>query len=74
MKTLSENENKVLNYLYSHSGLTTRKAVNELNIMNVQDVIFRLRRLGYYIQKEWIKTSNNKRYATYSLETISYEK
>jgi predicted transcriptional regulator len=67
---LSINENKVLDYLYSHSGLTTRKAVTELNIMNVQDVILRLRRLGYKIEKEWIKTQNNKRYAIYSLETI----
>ena len=71
MKThLSINENKVLDYLYSHSGLTTRKAVNELNIMNVQDVILRLRRFGYNIQKEWIKTSNKKKYAIYSLQTI----
>lgn len=67
---LSINENKVLNYLYSHSGLTTRKSVTELNIMNVQDVILRLRRFGYKIEKEWIKTQNNKRYAIYSLETI----
>jgi hypothetical protein len=67
---LSENENKVLNYLYSHSGLTTRRAVSELNIMNVQDVIMRLRKFGYNIQKEWVITSNKKRYAIYSLNTI----
>lgn len=67
---LSENEKKVLNYLYSHSGLTTRKAVTELNIMNVQDVIMRLRRFGYPITKEWIKTKNGKNYAIYSLKTL----
>jgi len=67
---LSINENKVLNYLYSHSGLTTRQSVTELNIMNVQDVILRLRRFDYPIIKDWIKTQNNKRYAIYKLNTI----
>lgn len=67
---LSINENKVLNYLYSHSGLTTRQSVTELNIMNVADVIMRLRRFGYNINKKWIKTQNNKRYAIYSLQTL----
>lgn len=67
---LSINENKVLDYLYSHSGLTTRQSVTILNIMNVADVIMRLRRFGYNIDKKWIKTQNNKRYAIYSLQTI----
>lgn len=59
MKTyLSINENKVLNYLYSHVGLTIRTAVTRLNIMNVQDVILRLRRFGYKIEKEWKTTPN----------------
>lgn len=67
---LSENENKVLNYLYSHTGLTTRQSVTELNIMNVQDVILRLRRFGYAIDKTWKTSNNNKRYAVYSLNTL----
>lgn len=67
---LSINENKVLDYLYSHSGLTTRQSVTELNIMNVQDVILRLRRFGYPIESEWKTTSNKKRYTIYSLQTL----
>ena len=68
--SLSINENKVLDYLYSHSGLTTRQAVTVLNIMNVQDVIMRLRRFGYPIDKEWKTTQNKKRYAIYKLNTL----
>lgn len=67
---LSTNENKVLDYLYSHSGLTTRQSVTELNIMNVQDVIMRLRRFGYPIEKEWKTTPNKKRFAIYKLNTL----
>lgn len=65
---LSENENKVLEYLKKHS-LTTMQAVIDLHIINVQDCIMRLRRYGYNILKEW-KYSGKKRYATYYLINV----
>lgn len=67
MKThLSENENKVLEHLKKHS-LTTLQAVTQLHIMNVQDVLMRLRRYGNTILKEWKTTPGKKRFATYYL-------
>jgi N-acetyl-anhydromuramyl-L-alanine amidase AmpD len=76
---LSENESKVLEHLKEYS-LTTLQAVTNLHILNVQDVIMRLKKYGYKIEKEW-KTSkgrwydifrtkaaaNRKRYAEYKL-------
>jgi hypothetical protein len=62
---LSENENKVLEHLKEHP-LTTLQAATSLNILNVYDVIFRLRNYGYNIVKEWIHI-NKKRYAKYYL-------
>jgi hypothetical protein len=62
---LSENESKVLEHLKEYP-LTTLQAVTNLHIMNVQDVIMRLKDYGYNILKEW-KKSGNKRYAEYKL-------
>lgn len=67
MKTyLSENENKVLEHLKKHS-LTTLQAVTQLHIMNLQDVVLRLRRYGNTILKEWKSSPGKKRYAVYYL-------
>ena len=63
---LSENESKVLKHL-QNAALTTRLSVTELHIMNVQDVIMRLRNFGYNILKEWKTSVNQKRYAEYKL-------
>jgi predicted transcriptional regulator len=60
---LSENENKVLEHLKKNT-LTTLQAVTDLHIMNVQDVLMRLKDYGYPIDKEW-KTKGKKRYAVY---------
>lgn len=69
MKTkLSDNEEKVLQYLSDNRTLTTFKAVLILKIMNVADVIMRLRRYGYNIPDvEWKTSKNNKRYGVYRL-------
>ena len=65
---LSENENKVLKYLKDNTGLTTYDSVILLQIMNVQDVIMRLRNFGYNITKEWRTSSRQKRFAVYQLK------
>ena len=67
MKTLSDYEKKVLNHLKENDSLTTFQAVTELHIMNVQDVIMRLRNKGYDIVKYWKSSINQKRFATYKL-------
>jgi hypothetical protein len=67
METLSTNEQKVLDYIKSIGSLTTLEAVTSLHIMNVQDVIMRLRKKGYNIQKVWKTSPNKKRFAIYSL-------
>ena len=67
MKKLSEYEQKVLKHLTTNPGLTTFFAVTELRIMNVQDIIMRLRNYGFDIKKEWRTTVKKKRFAFYFL-------
>jgi len=65
---LSENESKVLEYLINNPGLTTMIAVTVLKILNVQDVIMRLRDYGYDIPNiEWRSSPSKKRYGVYKL-------
>ena len=64
---LSDYEAKVLRYLFENDGLTTREAVVKLHIMNVQDVVMRLRRYDYNIDKRWLTSKKQKRYAQYYL-------
>ena len=66
MENLSENEKIVLNHL-EDQNLTTFEAVTELHIMNVQDVIMRLRNKNYNIDKVWKTSAKKKRFATYTL-------
>ena len=73
MKTLSDYEQKVLNHLENNIGLTTFEAVTELYIMNVQDVIMRLRNEGYNIKKEWQISKNKTRYALYYLANDRFD-
>jgi len=68
MKTnLSDNENLVLEFINKNGSLTTMQSVVLLGILNVQDVIMRLRRYGYNITKDWKSSKSQKRYAVYTL-------
>jgi excinuclease UvrABC nuclease subunit len=57
------NDNKRCVYIGSSKNIHNR-------VMSPADVIMRLRRFGYNIEKEWIKTANNKKYAIYKLNTL----
>ena len=64
---LSENEQKVLDYLNNHDHLTIRQAFIILDINNPYDILMRLRNFGYNIPMAWKTTENNKRYGIYKL-------
>lgn len=64
-------EEKVLAYLRRYGRLTTYTAVNELYIMNPQEIIRRLRRKGFSIQKNPKKSAQGATYYEYVLKEES---
>lgn len=61
-------EDRVLQYLRDHDGMTTMDAVNVLKIMNPQQRILNLRERGYNIVTEWEISSSGARYGIYRLK------
>lgn len=61
-------EDRVLQYLREHDGMTTMKAVNVLKIMNPQQRILNLRERGYNIVTEWEVSPSGARYGIYRLK------
>lgn len=61
-------EDRVLQYLRDHSGLTTMDAVRELYIMNPQQRIKKLREMGYNIVTEYEVSPAGARYGIYRLK------
>ena len=61
---------KVLTWLKAHGTLTVREAVTELNIMSAPKRIEELRRMGYPIRMDWVKTESGARYGVYRLTEV----
>lgn len=61
-------EDRVLQYLRDHGGITTMEAVRELCIMNPQQRILKLREMGYNIVTEWEVSPAGARYGIYRLK------
>ena len=61
-------EDRVLQYLRDHDGITTMEAVRELSIMNPQQRILKLREMGYNIVTEWEVSPAGARYGIYRLQ------
>lgn len=61
-------EDRVLQYLREHDGMTTMNAVNVLKIMNPQQRILNLRERGYNIVTEWEVSPSGARYGIYRLK------
>lgn len=61
---------KVLTWLKAHGTLTVREAVTELNIMSAPKRIEELRRMGYPIRMDWVKTESGARYGVYKLMEV----
>lgn len=61
-------EDRVLQYLREHDGMTTMNAVNVLKIMNPQQRILNLRESGYNIVTEWEVSPSGARYGIYRLK------
>lgn len=61
---------KVLMWLKAHGTLTVREAVTELNIMSAPKRIEELRRMGYPIRMDWVKTESGARYGVYRLMEV----
>lgn len=61
-------EDRVLQYLRDHGGITTMEAVRELSIMNPQQRILKLREMGYNIVTEWEVSPAGARYGIYRLQ------
>lgn len=61
---------KVLTWLKAHGTLTVREAVTELNIMSAPKRIEELRRMGYPIRMDWVKTESGARYGVYRLMEV----
>ena len=61
-------EDRVLQYLRDHDGITTMEAVRELSIMNPQQRILKLRGMGYNIVTEWEVSPAGARYGIYRLQ------
>ena len=64
-------EDRVLQYLRDHGGITTMEVVRELCIMNPQQRILKLREMGYNIVTEWEVSPNGARYGIYRLQEES---
>lgn len=64
-------EDRVLQYLRDHDGITTMEAVRELSIMNPQQRILKLREMGYNIVTEWEVSPAGARYGIYRLQEES---
>ncbi len=64
-------EDRVLQYLRDHGGITTMEAVRELSIMNPQQRILKLREMGYNIVTEWEVSPAGARYGIYRLKEES---
>ena len=60
---------KILNWLMTRGELTTRQAVNELNIMSPAKRIEELRKDGYHIAITYRTSPNGSRYGVYKLST-----
>ena len=67
-KKRATQEDRVLQYLREHDGMTTMNAVNVLKIMNPQQRILNLRERGYNIVTEWEISPNGARYGIYRLQ------
>ena len=61
-------EDRVLQYLRDHDGITTMEAVRELSIMNPQQRILKLREMGYNIVTDWEVSPAGARYGIYRLQ------
>ena len=61
-------EDRVLQYLRDHDGITTMEAVGVLHIMNLQQRILKLRGMGYNIVTEWEVSPAGARYGIYRLQ------
>lgn len=61
---------RVLTWLKAHGTLTVREAVTELNIMSAPKRIEELRKMGYQIRMDWVKTENGARYGVYTLTEV----
>lgn len=59
---------KILDWLKSGNGLTTRQAMLELNINSPAKRIEELRKMGYPIELKWIVNEAGTRYGIYQME------
>lgn len=62
---------KILSYLRQNGTLTVREAITELNIMSAPKRIEELRKEGYPITLDWVRTENGSRYGVYRLEEVT---
>ena len=60
-------EDAVLDYLRQHGTMTTLEAVTRLYVMNPQQRIKNLRKRGYDIETEYVRSAEGKRYGVYVL-------
>ena len=67
-KKRATQEDRVLQYLREHGGMTTMDAVRVLYIMNPQQRIRNLRESGYNIVTEWEVSPTGARYGIYRLQ------
>ena len=62
---------KVLNWLQHRGGLTVRQAMLELNINSLPKRIEELKKEGYMIRTEMVRTESGSRYGVYRLEELA---
>ena len=67
MAAKTKQTDKVLNWLRTRGGLTTREAVTELNIMSLPKRIEELRKSGHAIAITYHTSPNGARYGVYTL-------
>ncbi len=65
-------EDVVLDYLRQHGTMTTLEAVTKLYVMNPQQRIKNLRKRGYDIETEYVRSAEGKRYGVYVLQEETY--
>ena len=56
---------KVISYMTKYGVITTKQAIDDLWILDLQSIIRYLRNDGYTVYDKWIKTKNS-RYKAYS--------
>ena len=72
MKNRFGNKERVLNYILDNGSITTWEAIREFGITRLSDCIYRLRRRGYFIDNEWVESTNrygdSVRFVRYTLD------